>query len=485
MHREHGDSFAKNLRSLISGTAGAQALTILAAPVLARLYSPSDFGLLAAYIGILTLFGVIASFRYDYSILLPEQEDDAAHLVILSAGITTIFSSIVFLLSFFFSKELMQLSALSALSSYFWLVPIGIFFLGIYQIANYWSMRQKNFSVIARSKIQQSIGQLVIQVAGYQYGGLSLIAGSIVGQSSGSIRMISTFLKSVIIKDVSLSKIKRTFFEYRYTAFHSSCFALLNSASVQLTPILLVMLFDPGSAGYYALAQRVLNTPMSIVGAAVGNVFFAHAAEAKRNGQLTALVSTVTTALVRLATPPTLILIFAGPHIFGLIFGENWIIAGIYSQLLSSWLFMVFITSPLTTLPSIIGRDKYGTLFQLALLTTRLAAIYVGYSFDDALLAITLFSASSTICWLLFLWWVLRAIDSSLMDLTKPLLQSLGNSFLICTPLAIAHFSNGGSSFWMVSIGITGCLTALYSYRVYRKQRTQLPLANGQHVAPN
>ena len=41
------NAFARGVSVLVGGTAGAQLLTILAAPLLTRLYGPEDFGLVA------------------------------------------------------------------------------------------------------------------------------------------------------------------------------------------------------------------------------------------------------------------------------------------------------------------------------------------------------------------------------------------------------------------------------------------------------
>ena len=58
-------AFARGVGVLVGGTAGAQALMVLAAPLLTRLYSPEDFGLLAVYSGLLAICTVIAGLRYE------------------------------------------------------------------------------------------------------------------------------------------------------------------------------------------------------------------------------------------------------------------------------------------------------------------------------------------------------------------------------------------------------------------------------------
>ena len=78
------NTFARGVSVLVGGTAGAQLLTVLAAPILTRLYSPEDFGLLAVYASLLGLIGVVASLRYELAIPLPESDEEAAHVMVLS-----------------------------------------------------------------------------------------------------------------------------------------------------------------------------------------------------------------------------------------------------------------------------------------------------------------------------------------------------------------------------------------------------------------
>jgi len=43
------NAFARGVSVLVGGTVGAQALMVLASPLLTRLYTPEDFGLLVVY----------------------------------------------------------------------------------------------------------------------------------------------------------------------------------------------------------------------------------------------------------------------------------------------------------------------------------------------------------------------------------------------------------------------------------------------------
>jgi O-antigen/teichoic acid export membrane protein len=75
--------FASDILKLVSGTAFAQIITILASPILTRLYSPEAFGFLAIFISITSIVGVIACMRYELAIMLPKSDEKAANLLAL------------------------------------------------------------------------------------------------------------------------------------------------------------------------------------------------------------------------------------------------------------------------------------------------------------------------------------------------------------------------------------------------------------------
>src|SRR5271167_3346935 len=69
--------------TLLSGATLAQLVPAVAAPLVTRLYNPVDFGTFAF---VLAVFGVLAPLvcmRYDLAIMLPEDEQDAAHVTLL------------------------------------------------------------------------------------------------------------------------------------------------------------------------------------------------------------------------------------------------------------------------------------------------------------------------------------------------------------------------------------------------------------------
>ena len=83
---EGRSSFASDVLKLAGGTAIAQILSILASPIITRMYGPEAFGLSALFASITGIVAVVACLRYELAIMLPEKDEDAANL--LALGLT-------------------------------------------------------------------------------------------------------------------------------------------------------------------------------------------------------------------------------------------------------------------------------------------------------------------------------------------------------------------------------------------------------------
>jgi O-antigen/teichoic acid export membrane protein len=430
--------FARGVGVLVIGTAGAQVVTVVSALLLTRLFSPDDFGLFAVYSSLLALIGVVGSLSYELAIPLPEDEVEAAHITVLSmlllAG-TTVLSGLFVAL---FATPIAAALGVPALADYIWLLPIGVLLAGGCNIFNYWSIRTKSFSNIASTRIRQSLATLVIQLASFKLGGLALLVGQIAGQSVGIASLARPALGAPAFRHVSLLGLKHVALRHRRFPIFSTWEGLSNTAGLQLPPLLFAFLFSPAAAGLYALANRVLSMPMSMIGGAIGQVFFANAAEAHRAGELGPLVAQLHGKLAHIGFPPALLLIFLGPDLFALVFGENWRQAGEFARWMAPWLYLVFVSSPLSTLFAVTGHQKQGLAFQLILLASRICAIALGAWLADLTLTIALFAKVSAFCWLGFLFWVAYIAKNMPRTMIQPTLKAACIAILCSSPVIVS-----------------------------------------------
>ncbi|MCC5881193.1 MAG: oligosaccharide flippase family protein [Halomonas sp.] len=462
-------AFARGVSVLVGGTAGAQLLTLLAAPLLTRLYGPEDFGLLAVYGGLLALFTVVASGRYQLAIPLPETQREAAEVLALSLLLVSLTTLGALLLVGLGGRGLAELLGVPALTPWLWLLPLGVAFAGTYQAVTHWAVRTRAFSTIAATRIKQSLALLFIQLAASPIGAGGLLLGHAAGQGAGTLTLARPALRA--IKEHRIGPVGMWSAARRYRKFplFSTWSGLFNTLGKQLPPLLFAALFSPLAAGLYALAHRVLAMPMALIGEAVGKVFFASAAEAHRRGELGALVAKVHAVLAQVAMPPAIVLVLIGPDLFALVFGERWREAGEFARWMAPWLYLVFVTSPLSHLFSVLERQGQGLIFQTVMLVVRVAAIAIGAAADDLLLTVALFSLGSAACWIGFLGWVAYLTGNRLLTLALSTVTALLIGLGLLAPLIVVEFLEPAWLPWGAALLLSAALVGMRYLLLFRK----------------
>lgn len=432
----------RNVAILTSGTTIAQTVVVLAAPVLTRLYSPNDFGLFAIYVGVIAVFSSVSSLRYELAIPLPEVDDDAAALVVLSLTCVLCVASFITVILLFFGEMVSVKLNAEALTSYLWLIPVGIVLAGAYQVFSYWHIRTKGFSILAQTKVAQSIGGVSMQLLGYGMGPVALLFGQVASQATGLTWLVRSAYqrRQGLFKGICVNQVRAQARRYRRFPLYSSWGGLFNVAGANLPPILFAALFSPAVAGLYALANRVLSMPMSLVGSAIGQVYFSKAAEARRDGSIGNLVSKVHDKLAQIAMPPVLFLVFVAPEMFSFIFGSEWRQAGIFVQWLTPMLYFQFIFAPIGQTLVVMERQELGTLLQGVMLLLRTLALVLGAWFGDVLLTVCLFGIASSIGYLLFLIVTMHITDVAWSEVTRATVIAFSWGVIAVFPLALAEF---------------------------------------------
>ncbi len=414
LHKRKKTSFAGDVFTLGAGTTFAQFLSLLAAPVLTRLYAPEAFGLYAVFISITGILGVIACMRYELSILLPESDAEAANLFGVSLGFVVIISVLVALIVWFGGESFLHLINTPGLTPYLWLVPVFVFINGLFFALNYWNTRTRHFGRLSVARITSSFSTTTTTIgagfAGYPTGG-SMIGARVFGQSVAVTVLAGQtwrydwglFKKSIRWREM-LYGLKR----HRKFPIYSTWGAFLNTASWQVPAFILAAFFSSTVVGYYALGFRILQLPMSIVGRSIGQVFFQRAAEARIEGKLDDLVAVAFKQLVKVGLFPTLMLTIVGSDLYTVVFGENWAEAGVYTQILSIWGFFWFISSPLSTLFSVLEKQDSALRINVVIFSTRLISLFAGGYLGSPRIALVLFSASGVLVYGYMNFWLMH-----------------------------------------------------------------------------
>jgi O-antigen/teichoic acid export membrane protein len=468
-------SFAGNVLKLVTGSVFAQGLGILAAPIVTRLFAPEAFGVAALFVSITGIMGAVACLRYELAIMLPKTDEEAANLLGVSLCFVIIITGISALIIFLVDDVVVQLLNSPELKKYLWLVPIAIFFNGIFLALNYWNSRTKHFGRLSIAGIVSAViaqaTKLGAGFAGYISSGV-LIATGILGS------IVSTFVlggqiwrddrhlfKASIRCKKMIEGLKR---HKRFPAF-TVWATILNAVSRQSSILLLAYFFSPQVVGFFAIGQRIVNLPSTLIGQKVGQVFFQKATEAKYEGKLGNVVEEVFHRLVSLGTFPILLLGIIGREFFIVAFGTRWAEAGVYVQILALWTFFAFIYSPVSTLFPVLEKQGVNLIFNSLLFFVRVLSLVLGGLTSSARITLFLYSAANLVIIVWMCFWILSKVGIP----SKRTLRYISKYILYSAPiLAVIAISKWGLGLrpW-VTLVISCFGTILYYITIFKQDK--------------
>lgn len=405
--------FFKSVSVLVGGTAFAQGLAILALPILTRIYSPTDFSLFAVYTSLIMVVSVASCLRFEIAIPIPQDKPEAVNLVVLSFLSNSVISILSVLIIAIFHEHIIQLLGQPKFTQLIWLVPLGVFFIGNYNIFQFWATREKKFKTIAKTRITQSVGgvsaQVILGVMGFLSFGL--IVGQIIKVSAGVISLIKGFFNDsrYMLKNVNWLTLKQTFINNKKFPKYSTFEALANTAGMQLPIIFIASRLEGGEAGYLMLAMQIMAIPIAFIGNAVSQVYLANAGQKYKKGELLDFTTDCIGKLIKIGVLPIVFISLCSPFVFPIIFGKDWADAGKLMVWMFPWFTLQLLVSPVSMSLHILGKQKTALTLQVLGFFIRFGGVYlVSIYFSNYI--IEYYSLSGFLFYLIFLIIVLYSI---------------------------------------------------------------------------
>lgn len=434
--------FVTNVLKLVSGSVIAQVVGIFLIPVIARLYTPDDFGVFQVFLSIAGILAIASCFSYQLAIMLPKEDKDAANIAVLSAVLVVITSLVSGAALVVFAGTIAAAMNFPDLAGYVSLIPILVFLNGLFFILNYWLSRREKFGTVAGGRVANSLVNKGVQIgAGIGFASpLGLIAGAVAGYGVANLIMFHEVRKDLaLFTSVTLARIKAQAIRYKNFPIFTSWSTAANEVSRQISPLFLAFFFTPAVVGLYSLAYQAVTLPLSLVGTAVSQVFFQKASEErKRTGNIGPIVEEVHRRLVTISIFPMLLLLIIGEEMFVFFLGAQWYEAGFYVKLLVPWLFFMFVSSPLTAIFNVLEKQGAGLAFELVLLASRVVSLTIGGMTGDPVIAILLFSLTGAFSGAFMNVWLLKLAGLNYVRECYLWGVDLLTGILIATPLIAA-----------------------------------------------
>ena len=325
-------------------------LPLVVTPILSRMYLPEDFGDWGVFSSTYTILNFVLFLCFEHTIIKVRPKDFANAI-----ALCCLTSLLIITLSFF---VYFTGSALSI--QFFTNFPCITFFFGyliitaISTIFQNISNRLEMYWVMSLYFFITGIGQALLRITFgvehiYKNG---LIAGTVLAHVLSCLFIVTFVLRhyrtdSLSLKP-SLKGIQNVAYENRKFPLYDAPATLLSFSAFNLPLIILSYYFAKAEIGCYSIIIHILLLPISLIGSAIGKVYFQRLTN---NNTPTDNVTKISLEILRITTLlaiiPALFLLLGGDHIVVIFLGNRWATVGSIAICLSIWSIPTVLTQPM------------------------------------------------------------------------------------------------------------------------------------------
>lgn len=407
----------RGVATLVTGTGAAQLITFGGMLICARLYDDVAFGVLALVNSVVGILVILASLRYDQAVVLPTEDGKSKAVVRTAVLISLWFSALVMLV----------IACGTPLWKHFGVEGEGLFllnFVGVLVLATaltsiwtFWLTRKERFRQIATNRIVNSSATLGAQIGAYFLGfvtGTGLVLGRVLGI------IVSTFVLGWKARDsrveVSPIPVKKVMYRYRKMPLLNGVGAMADSVRINGINMLLAAFFSTAVLGQFSLAWQVVQAPLVLISSSLSQVFFPILARTKP-GDMLSTVRRLTFRAAVIGIVPFALLALLAPWLFTLFFGAKWFLAGQVAQILTPWLFLNLITSPISSIFLATETQQVVMPFSIVFAIVPLSWIAIAHGLGLELLVtlvvLSVVMAAMLLVFIVLAWAVARRFDRS------------------------------------------------------------------------
>ncbi len=409
-------TFFKDVIALIGGNVWAQGIAFAAYLVLARLYTPEDFGLYNIFYSYIEVLIIVSTCKYEMSVVLADNDREAVAVSRLALRINTIVSCVILT----FSLVCYFLFPFSVFNySFSILIAPMVFFCGTSRVYAALFNRFRQFGQIAFSEVAGATTGVVAKVlfglprlAGLAIHSLGLSLGTVLGRAASNINYLIRKRKLHLPRDISGAECGAVARKFRNFPLFTMPKDLINSFSYNLPFLWLALYFDKAEVGLFGMALTCTFRPINIFNSAFERLMYVRVAEKVRTRQTIKSDILRFFKIVNLVALPLFVVAFLfGDTILGFLFGGQWSECGYYIRCLLPWVFVMLTSTSLMFLSNVFSRQRTEFGFYIALLLLRIVAVLAGIYSGDFRLAILLFSLAGLSVSVALLAWYFHLVN--------------------------------------------------------------------------
>lgn len=399
VNKAYASQYVRHTAANTLGLLASAALPLVTIPILARIYSPAEYGVFGLYMAISGIGTLTVTGRYEVTIVIPKDDLEAAEVALGAAAVAVLASLALSLLCY--AAILIAPGRLPLDDGLVGFLSLPILVGALAQVLLNYAIRQQAFYRISLSRVAASAATAIVTIALglLKFGAWGLVLGSFANQVVLSL-MLSDLAWRQVMKWRSALTVRGIWHRLgRFRAYPT--YSLPSDFANTLAAALPVMAFSGHfgavATGYLVMFQRVW-AGSTIVGKGLGETFRQKAAaQYAETGNFKRTYEATLWPLASVAGAALLAMVLIGPQAFALVLGEHWREAGVYAQILAPYVCLQLIASPLSWSFYIVEKLRHVAIWQFSLLFTYLVALGIGIATDNTFTALSLLSVSGTV----------------------------------------------------------------------------------------
>lgn len=347
----------KNVAKISSGTVLGQVISILSLPIVTRMYGAQVMGMWASMYAIAIIISTVSDLGLSQALMVEEKERVEA-LYQLVSTLSILLSAAAFVLVAAYEYLLGGQGLWQALAFALFVFAYA-FTIRQVQTCYTWLNREKQYSVLMKNPIinagVMAGAAIVLGLLGFkQYG---YYIGMVLGQVVTLWHMRRSLPRRMFVRRLSGSRAlvgrHRDFVRYQMPT------QLVVQVRSQLPNILIGTLFGNVVLGYFSISQKLLSIPVTMVGQALGKVFYQSIAEMQRKGQsLAGFVFRNLQRAMKIAFIPMLLFAAFGDAAITMFFGSEYGVGGVLCRIIVFRSFMTFVSTATQGLDIVLHKQR-------------------------------------------------------------------------------------------------------------------------------
>jgi O-antigen/teichoic acid export membrane protein len=328
-------------------------------------------------------------------------------------------------------------------------IPLLVLLQSLYISFTYLGVRFKIYGEISSSKVLEAISDRGIAILS-GFGSFAFVGNLILARVAASVFAI-LYLFPILKRYKSRKKTTISngfiFTKYkRYLQYNTPSMLLINSM-LQLPVIIMAAYFSSVAAGLFAIANRLVNIPVSALGGAISKTFMQKIAEDKINNEMGKVKKNTDiffSTLVAFLLIPFSVLSVVGDSLFIIVLGAKWVDAGVLASSLSYFAMTTLLVQSFGGLFDVMNKQNIRLIFHIfnfiIRIGTLILCIYVDYDLPKTVLIYAVVSTLMNVIAMGLLLGSVQQVQSLISALTSNIIPLI--SFHVLAAIVMSLFES-------------------------------------------